>query len=372
MTANPPAAPQVDPQIVVDAHEDIAYNTLNFGRDFTQGAYAKRRLEVGTHTPQINGSATTGLPDALLGRVAIIFGTIFVAPVSSKTVMGDFGEIAYETPAEAYRYAVDQIDIYQRLADENDRIALVRTQSELSAVLATWAEGTPFDAHKVGIVLSMEGADPIREPQAFDEWYERGVRAVGLAWSETRYSGGTGRPGPLTAMGRELLEIMGSYNAILDLSHLSEEAYLEAVDRYGGRIIASHSNPRRFRGTDRHLSDDMIRRLAERDGVIGAVPYNSFLQDGWTRTDRKSKTPLATFIAVIDHICQITGSARHVGIGSDFDGGFGAEHIPEGLDTVSDLYRIKPLLAARGYAPEDVTAILGGNFLRILRATLPA
>src|SRR5438094_4119251 len=113
MTANPsPADSQADPEIVVDAHEDIAYNTANFGRDFTQGAYAKRRLEVGTHVPEINGSATTGLPDALLGRVAIIFGTIFVAPASSKTAMGDFGEIAYETPAEAYRYALDQMDIY--------------------------------------------------------------------------------------------------------------------------------------------------------------------------------------------------------------------------------------------------------------------
>ncbi len=361
-----------DPQIIVDAHEDIAYNTLNFGRDFAQSVHVTRRREANTDFPKINGTATTGLPEALLGRVALVFGTLFVAPAWSRTVMGSFGEIAYETPAEAYRHAMDQIDVYHRLADDNDRIGLVRTQSELAAVLAAWADGIPFEQHKVGIMISMEGADPIREPRAFEEWYERGVRAVGLAWSETRYSGGTRRPGPLTAMGRDLLEVMQSFNAILDLSHMAEEAYLESVDRYGGRIIASHSNPRRFCDTDRHLSDDMIRRLAERDGVMGLVPYNQFMQNGWSRTNPKSQTPISTYIAMIDHVCQVTGSAHHVGIGSDFDGGFGVEHIPAEMDTVADLHKIGPLLAERGYAPEDITAILGGNFLRVLRAALPA
>ena len=114
-------------------------------------------------------------------------------------------------------------------------------------------------------------------------------------------------------MGRELLEVMESFNAILDLSHLAEEAYFEAVDRYGGHIIASHSNPRKFCDTDRHLSDDMIRRLAERDGVMGVVPYNAFLQNGYSKTDPKSKTPVSRVIGAIDHICQVTGSARHAG-----------------------------------------------------------
>ncbi len=361
-----------DPQIIVDAHEDIAYNAINYGRDFTKGAYEKRRLEASTEIPKLNGSATTGLPDALLGRVGIIFGTLFVEPSWASAVMGISGGSSYETPKQAYQQGLGQLDSYQRLADENDRIMLVRTQSELGKVLATWADGTPFDAHTLGIVLLMEGADPILEPKQFEEWYERGVRIVGPAWSETRYAGGTRRPGPLTPLGRELLEVMESFNAILDLSHIAEEAFFEALDRYGGPVFASHSNPRKFCDTDRHLSDDMIRRLAEHGGVMGVVPFNAFLQNGYSKTDPKSKTPISTVIAVIDHICQVTGSSQHAGIGSDFDGGFGAEQIPAEMDTVADFHRIGPLLAARGYAPEDITAILGGNFLRVLRAALPA
>jgi membrane dipeptidase len=360
-----------DPQIIVDAHEDIAYNTLNFGRDFVKSAFEKRRLEANSESVKVSGTATIGLPDALLGRVAIIFGTLFVEPAFARTEMGAFGDLVYETPKEAYQQALAQLDVYQRLADENDRIKLVRTQSELAAVLKTWEDGVPFEAHRLGIVLLMESADPILEPKAFEEWYERGIRIVGPAWSETRYSGGTKRPGPLTPLGRELLEVMESFNAILDVSHMAEEAYFEALERYGGHIIASHSNPRRFRDSDRHLSDDMIRRLAERDGVMGVVPFNAFLSNDWTRTDPKSSIPISTVIAVIDHVCQVTGSARHVGIGTDFDGGFGAGQIPAEIDTVADLHKIGPLLAARGYTPEDITAILGGNFLRILRAALP-
>ncbi len=357
-----------DPAIIVDAHEDIAYNTVNYGRDYLQSVYRKRQREAESPTPQ--GTATIGLPEAILGRVGIIFGTLFVSP-AWRTM---FDEQSYETPMQAYKQAMEQIDIYQRLAESEEsqgRLQLIRTQNELSSVLESWAEGTGLQDHKVGIVILMEGADPILEPKQFEEWYARGVRIVGPAWSETRYSGGTGKPGPLTALGRELLEVMASFNAVLDVSHMAEEAFYEAVEQYEGFVIASHSNPRRFCNTDRQLSDDMIRRLAERDAVIGAVPYNLFLQNGWTRTDPKSRTSLETFVAVIDHVCQVTGSSRHAGIGTDFDGGFGAEHIPAELDTISDLLSIGPRLAVYGYSPEDIQAILGGNFLRILHAALP-
>ncbi|HVO43391.1 MAG TPA: membrane dipeptidase, partial [Aggregatilineales bacterium] len=357
-----------DPFLIVDAHEDIALNALTYRRDFTRAARLTRQLEQGSPLLAESGIATTGLPDALLGRVGIIFGTLYVRPCSMP-----FGsDPCYETAATAYELALAQLDVYHRLADTTDRIQLIRIQSELESVLETWREGVPFRDHKLGIVVAMEGADPILEPRQFEEWYERGVRSVGLAWmAQTRYAGGNREPGPLTHLGRELLEVMASHRTILDLSHLAGEAATEALDRYEGPIIASHSNPRRFCDTDRHLSDTTIRRIAEHDGVIGSVPYNAFLQDGWSKADPKARTPFDRYIAVIDHICQVTGSARHAGIGSDLDGGFGAEATPADLDTVTDLYRVGTALEARGYSPDDVRAILGGNFLRILRATLP-
>ncbi len=359
-----------DPNIIVDAHEDIAWNAVTYKRNFAQGAHKKRQLEAGSETVQLNGSATLGLPDALLGRVGLIFGTLYVSPAFSR-IANEFG---YETPAQAHRAALEQVDVYNRLADQYDQIRLVRTQGDLAAVLASWSEGTTPEQHKVGIVMLMEGADPILEPKEFEAWYGRGVRIVGPAWSETRYSGGTKRPGPLTALGRQLLEVMQSFNAVLDLSHMAEQAYLEAVDRYSGLIIASHSNPRRFVDADiydRHLSDEMIRRLVERGGVMGVVFSNRFMFTNYSKTDPKSKYPLTRTIDIIDHVCQIAGSARHIGIGTDFDGGFGSERIPAELDTLADLLLLGKSLAGRGYKPEDVQAILGGNFIRILRAALP-
>ncbi len=362
-----------DPLFIFDAHLDIAYNTVRNGRDFGQSVYTQRKREVGHAIEMDEGTLTVALPEALLGRVGIAFGTLFVSPANSSTFADE--RISYRTPREAYQRALDQWDVYQRLADSDPRIALIRTQAELDKVLATWQVGREFEDHQFGIVMSMEGADPILEPAQFEEWYARGIRAVGLAWGQTRYSGGTSQPGPLTGLGRELLEVMASFNAILDVSHMAEEAFLEAVDRYEGTLIASHSNPRRLRNSDRHLSDDMIRRLAEREGVIGVVLFNAFLKEGWVRKSgsRKDEVTLDhNVVTAIDHICQITGSARHVGIGSDLDGGFGRQSSPVEIDTITDLRLIEPLLRGRGYAPEDIQNILCGNFLRVLRQTLPA
>jgi membrane dipeptidase len=355
--------------IVVDAHQDIAYNALYFGRDYRESARAKRVREA--HAARPNGTATVGLPDALLGRVALVFATLFTAPAGAPNALSSVTP-HYRTPKEAYQYAMAQLDYYNRLADETPLVRLVRTQGELTSVLATWRDGAPRAERAQGLVLLMENADPILEPKQFEDWYERGVRIVGPAWAATRYCGGTGQPGGLTDDGRRLLDVMAGFNALLDLSHMAEQAFMEALERYEGQVIASHSNPRRFRDSDRHLSDDMIRLLAERDGVIGIVPYNNFLSNTWRLGDPRSRVPFETVIAAIDSICQLTGSAAHVGIGSDLDGGFGMDSLPDGMDTVTDLYQIADGLSARGYSPADVEAVMGGNFLRKLTATLPA
>lgn len=351
--------------IIVDAHQDIAYNFACFGRDYRQSALIHRAAEADKGLDH----ATLGLPDALLGRVALVFSTLFVAPAKANfNSSTPYPEPSYKNEKEAYQAALKQIDYYQRLADEDKRILLVRRQSDLDEVLASW-QNDDMSQRKQGLVVLMEGADPILEPKQFEEWYERGVRIVGTSWQQTRYAGGTGAPGGLSRLGNELLEVMASFNAILDLSHMAEQAYMEAVDRYEGVIIASHSNPRKFRDSDRHLSDEMIRRLAERGGVMGIVLYNRFLSNTWSKTD--PRLPLKVVAEAIDHVCQVTGSAEHVGIGSDFDGGFGAEQTPEGLETSGDLYLIKNMLLERGYSQNDTEAIMGGNFIAKLRQTLP-
>ncbi len=357
--------------IVVDAHQDIAYNAFQYGRDFTASAWEKRRREAGTAVVAETGLASMGLPEAILGRVGVIFATLFVEPENMPMSSSGEKRCGYNTPRQAYEQALRQWDYYQRLADSDERIHLINAQKDLDAVLATWEPGCDLRDHRVGLVLLIEGADPILEPRQFEEWYERGVRIVGPAWSETRYAGGTGRPGPLTTLGRELLDVLADYGAVLDLSHMTEEGCLEALDRYDGPVIASHSNPTKFWDHHRNLTDMQIRRLAERGGVMGVVLYNRFMDGAWRKDDPGSRVPFERIVEIIDYVCQLTGSAAHIGIGTDADGGFGAESMPVGIDTVADLWTIGDALARRGYAPEHVTDILSGNFLRILRQALP-
>lgn len=223
----------------------------------------------------------------------------------------------------------------------------------------------------IGLVLLMENADPIRTPGEVDEWYDAGLRIIGPAWMSSRYCGGTFEPGPLTPDGRALLDRMARRGMILDTSHMAEEAFDEAIARYTGPVIASHSNPRHFVDGDRHLTDAMIRALVARDGVIGQVPFNAFLVPDWRAAGaHKDAANLATMVRLVDYVCDLAGSAAHVAFGSDLDGGFGAESTPEGVDTVADLQRIADALAERGYADADIAAITHGNWLRVLRRVL--
>jgi membrane dipeptidase len=350
--------------IVVDAHQDIAWVAFRTGRDYRISALKHRQNEAGQNTPD----ATIGLPDSLLGRVAFVFATLFASPAKHSWAMQQPDSLSYRDAKEAAAIANKQLDYYHRLHDEDERFHLVRTAADIDIVLNTWQDGTEINQRKQGLVVLMEGADPIIEPKQFEEWYERGVRIVGTAWSATRYSGGTGAPGGLTHLGNDLLEVLGSYNAILDVSHMAEQSFYEALDRYEGIVIASHTNPRRFCDTDRHLSDDMIRRLAERDGVMGVVLLNDFLKRTWSKGT--ARLPISIVADVIDYVCQLTGSAAHVGIGSDFDGGFGAESIPEEMETSGDLLEIAKVLRERGYEESAIEAIMGGNMLRKLRESL--
>jgi membrane dipeptidase len=355
--------------LIVDAHEDIAWNALTFGRDPTRSALYHRRIEVGSNAVKFNGNCTLGLPEWLLGHVGVIFATLFSSPISFR--QGEWDTQVYANPEDAYRRAGEQLDFYARLAGEHELIELVADKGQLEAIVASWADDVDLSERRVGLVPLMEGAEPIRQPGEVEDWFERGVRVVGPAWDATRYAGGTYTPGPLTDLGRELLEAMTDLGMILDLSHADEPAYLEALDRYEGTIIASHSNPRRFNPGRRGLSDEMIAHLIEREGVVGVVLYNSFLKPDHKRGEPKHTVTIDDVVTAIDHVCQLAGSALHVGIGSDFDGGFGVEDIPQGFDTVADLHLIGEALADRGYAPDDVAAVLGENWLRILRRGLP-
>ena len=149
-------------------------------------------------------------------------------------------------------------------------------------------------------------------------------------------------PGPLTEAGRDLMRELNETQLILDVSHMTDEGFFEALDLFHGAVIASHSNCRTLVPTDRQLSDEMIRALVSRDGVIGVVLYNAFLLNEWKKASGglKSQVNLSQVVKHIQHICGIAGDTSHVAVGSDLDGGFGAESVPAEIDTVADLSKL--------------------------------
>jgi membrane dipeptidase len=359
-------------RLLVDAHQDLAWNMLTFGRDYTFSAAETRRKEAGGLAVQVNGDSLLGYPDYQQGNVALIFATLFAAPLRAKS--GDWDHQVYADSNQARQLDLNQLDTYNRLVDyAPQKFTLVRNSRDLDAVLSAWGHADEKTADSpVGLIPLMEGGDNLRNIDELPEWWERGVHIIGPAWMSTKFCGGTREPGPLTKEGHTLLEAMSELGFVLDLSHMDWAAARESLDEYEGPLIASHSNALRQvkdGESNRFLPDDVIERIVEHDGVIGVVPFNRFLIQSWTNSDPRCSLDMVA--AQIDYICQIAGNARHAGFGTDFDGGFGLQHVPAGIDTIADLHKLVPMLSARGYNEEDIDAIFGGNWISFLKKNIP-
>jgi membrane dipeptidase len=344
--------------LVVDSHEDIASSVLMVDRDFLLDI---KQLRAFAKEIDKEGTPTVCLPELIRGNVRIVFATLWVSPAGYDDSRID----SYRNSEEAHAKAQEQLRYYREL-ERDGRIRIIENRNQLEEHLES-------ENPRVGIVILMEGADPIRMPSECREWFDAGVRIVGPAWRQTRYAGGTRTPGPLTSNGRELMSEMESCGMILDTSHLAEQSFYDAFDLFHGTIIASHSNCRSFVTTDRQLSDEMIKKIVSRkNGVIGTVLYNTFLDPNWVQNGKKkSDVTLANVIKHMNHICEIAGDRTHVGIGSDFDGGFGLESTPAEFDTVADLQKLGPALRQSGFSETEAAGVLGNNWIRTLRQALP-
>ena len=338
--------------MIFDAHLDLAYNALR-GREVLRPAREQ--------TTDSEGIPSVGLPDLRAGGVGLICATIFCAPASPK-------DAGYNTPEEAYAMAMDQLAWYHR--GSKGEIAFVMRSDDLSdepgpSLLA------PGHSPRVGpppikSIILLEGADSIRSPDDLPIFYNSGVRIVGLAWRQTRYAGGTGSPGPLTRDGVRLIPELDRYRIVHDTSHLAEESFWQLLELSQGKVIASHSNCRSIVPTDRQLSDAMIRAIAQRDGIIGINFYDRFLIPPDEYGKRRAN--LADVVHHMKHICDLLGDARHVGIGTDMDGGLGREQIPVEIETSADLPRVAEALSAGGFDDEAIRGIMSGNWMRFFRS----
>jgi membrane dipeptidase len=331
--------------LIVDAHLDLAYNALN-GREVTRRA-AEQSPQFGDGTPSV------GLPDLAAGGVGLICATIFSEPAKAE------GSKGYRTAYDARAAAQRQLRWYYKQVTDG-LVEIVTRREDLTA-------GTGNGRLKA--ILLMEGADPFCSPDEVSEWFDAGLRIVGLAWKRTRMAGGTGEPGPITDEGKALLKALDAHGIIHDASHLAEESFWQLLEISGGPVMASHSNCRAIVPTDRQLSDEMIKAIAQRGGVIGINFYDKFLLRPAEHKTRRAT--LADVITHLKHMCDLIGDARHVGIGTDMDGGFGMEQIPQEIHTSADLPRMAEALRGAGFEDEDVEGIMGGNWARFFGDKLP-
>ena len=288
------------------------------------------------------------LPTLREGSVRAALATIFIEPEGSPDA------IAYRSgdAESAHAAAVRQIELYHAWAKAGEVAIGLGGSSDLN----------------LGILV--EGAEGIRTPDELSWWVERGVVAVGLAWArQTRYAGGNGCETGLTALGHDMIRELDRLGVVHDVTHLSDASLAELFERAQGPIIASHSNCRALLDDgllelwmrQRHLTDESIREIGRRGGMIGSVLFSPFIIRGAKR-DRRAT--LAEWADHVERQCELIGNRQQVGLGSDADGGFSALALPEGIDRPKDYAKLAETLRGRGWSDAEINGFAWGNRAR--------
>lgn len=347
--------------ILIDGHLDIALNALVYNRDLKKSA-REIRVDEAAMTQKGRARGTIGLPDLREAEVAVTFVTCLARV---KPEITEQSVLDYRTHEAAFAHAQGELAYYQEL----ERQGIYRIISDLPTLTAHMAEWrADSDSCPLGVVLTMEGADPIVSPDRVQSWWDQGLRVLSLAhYGPSKYAFGTGSEGPVTVDGLALLDELSKTKMILDVTHLCDESFWIAVDRFSGPLIATHSNCRALVPNERQFTDDQIKLLIERDAVIGAAMDAWMLEPGWIQHVTQGATvTVEDYVNHIDHVCQLAGNARHAAIGTDLDGGYGTEQTPRDHDTYIDMQKVPEILRKRGYAESDIEAICHGNWLRKL------
>ena len=368
--------------LIIDGHLDAAINALREERDQTLPISELREREKDI-PKTTRGTCTVSFNEMKRCRVPLCITTVlarakpWIDPARSASAL----DCDFPTQDMAYAFAMGQLAYYREL-ERRGEIVIITDVAGLDKHWARWEAGDS-DA-PVGIILTMEGADPITEPDRVEHWHELGLRSVFLShYGHSHYAAGTPfihepesheQDGPLTEKGFALLKAMKKLEMPLDMTHLSDTSFWDAAKVYDGPVYSSHTNCRVLADDPRQFTDEQIKFLIGHDGVLGLSMHFAMIKGGFmgdsTRVDPLSVT-LEDLADHVDHICQLAGSSKHVALGTDLDGGFGAERCPVGLDSCEDLHKFGPVLEARGYSEADIEGFYHGNWLGFLRRVLP-
>jgi membrane dipeptidase len=359
--------------LVFDAHLDLSMNAVERNRDLTRPLDEIRSSEAGLSDFPDRGRGVVCFPEMRRGGVGLCAATL-IARVEHSAYSPVFG---WRSQAQAWAMTRAQQAWYD-VMEEAGEIAIIRNVAALDAIVEQWlrpARAAARDIRPIGCLLTLEGADAILTPAHLERMVASGLRAVGPAhYGPGVYANGTGADGPLGGRGRELLRQMDALGLILDATHLNDACFWEALDLFSGPVWGSHQNCRALTPNTRQWSDEQIRAVIARGGVLGAAFDAWMLVPGWERGRSRPESMGATLDKVadnIDRVCQLAGDAFHAGIGSDLDGGFGSEQTPVGVDSIAVAPSVLDRLSARGYSEADLLRIAHGNFVEFLRRSLP-
>lgn len=347
-----------------DAHLDLSMNAMEWNRDLRWTVEEIRASEQGKTDRPDRGNGTVSFPALRKGNVGIVIGTQ-IARYTKKS--NKLTGASWNSPEQAWAQTQGQLAWYQ-VMEMQGHLTTISDAESLRQHLDNW-HNDPKSC-PIGLIRSLEGADSILSWQHLEKAYQDGLRIIGPAhYGPGTYAQGTLASGGIGSKGRALLQEMDKLHMILDTTHLCDESFWEALDHFQGPVWASHNNCRALVPHQRQFSDDQLKILIERGGVIGAAFDAWMLHPGWIRgtsTPKKEKVSLASVVNHIDHICQLAGNSKHAGIGSDLDGGFGKEQSPADLDTIADLQKIPRILQQRGYSDQDLINICSQNWIDFL------
>lgn len=354
--------------LLFDIHLDLAMNAMEWNRDLRMPLDRIRQSEGHLHDKPDRGNNTVSFPEMRKGQVHLCVATLI-----ARYANLDHPFPGWSSPEQAWAQTQAQLAWYKSM-EEAGELAGIKTQNELTGFLQNLETRNNNEA-SLGYILSLEGADSILTFKHLERNFEAGLRLLGPAhYGPGIYAPGTESTGPLTRKGQELLKAMDDLGMILDSTHLTDEGFQMAFDQFKGPIWASHCLCRHLTPLQRQISNEQIRMLLERGGVIGMAFDAWMMVPHW---QRGKSTPEGTGLTLdkiaehIDHLCQIAGHTRQCAIGSDLDGGFGMEQCPMDLNSISDLQKIETILSSRGYEEEDISNIFYQNAVRFLEENLP-
>ena len=362
----------------IDAHLDLATNAITLNRDLTLPVQQIRDKEKALNwtDTQDRGNGTVALPELRKGNVGLVVATIISRFAEKGNPLPTLCLPGWHSPAQAYAYGQAQLAWYKVMEDLGEMVQITNL-NQLNQHLSLWQNtAISTDKKPIGYILSLEGADSIVNLSYLEKYYENGLRAVGPAhFGSGRYAAGTHSDGSgFTVKGKALLKKMDELNIILDATHLTDKGFFEAMNLFKGQVWASHQNCRALVAGERQFSDDQLKLIIERDGVVGGALDTWMLHPSFELAKSNPKLlgiNLEKLVDHFDHICQLAGNSKHIGFGSDLDGLFGTEQTPYDMDTIADIVNYENILTRRGYTQTDLENIFSGNWLRIVNETLP-